>query len=118
SHLSLIQSGQLRALAKLNSRPLAALPDLQPLAVAAGLPALDDISTWIGLVAPAGLARGIVDKIAHEVAKMYADPVLYDRLEKAGINPVASTPEEFEAFYRKEFVRWEKVLKESGISLN
>jgi tripartite-type tricarboxylate transporter receptor subunit TctC len=118
SHLSLIQSGQLRALAKLNSRPLAALPNLQPLAVASGLPALDDISTWIGLVAPAGLPRGIVDKIQGEVTKMYADPVLYDKLEKAGINPVASTPEEFEAFYRKEAVRWEKVLKESGITLN
>jgi hypothetical protein len=31
---------------------------------------------------------------------------------------VASTPEEFEAFYHREAVRWEKVLKESGITLN
>ncbi len=52
--LPLIQSGKLRALAKLNSRSLPALPEVRPLALEAGLPALDDISTWIGLVAPAG----------------------------------------------------------------
>ena len=40
--LPLIRSGQFRALAKLNSRPLSQLPDLAPLAAAAGLPGLDD----------------------------------------------------------------------------
>ena len=95
--LPLIQSGKLRALAKLNSRPLPALPDVQPLAVAAGIPALDDISTWIGLVAPAGTPRAIVDKIQREVVTMYADPVIAEKLEKSGISAVSSTPEEFDA---------------------
>src|SRR6476646_237224 len=76
SRLPLIQSGKLRPLAKLNSNRIPALPDVQPLAVAAGLPALDDISTWIGLVSPAGTPRAIVDRIQREVAGMYADPVL------------------------------------------
>src|SRR5436190_2369991 len=52
--LALIQDGKLRALAKLNNRPLPALTDLQSLAVAANLPELGEISTWAGLVAPAG----------------------------------------------------------------
>src|ERR1700726_3987452 len=94
SSLPLIQSGKFRALAKLNSRPLPALPDVQPLSVVAGMPALDDISGWIAIVAPVHTPRPIVDKIQQEVAKMYADPVLYARLEKAGINPVSSTPDE------------------------
>ncbi|MGZ3285602.1 MAG: Bug family tripartite tricarboxylate transporter substrate binding protein, partial [Xanthobacteraceae bacterium] len=72
--LPLIQGGKLRALAKLNSRPLPALPEVRPLAVEAGIPALDDVSTWIGFVAPAGTPRSIVDKIQREVVKMYADP--------------------------------------------
>src|SRR3954470_17342108 len=67
SSLPLIQSGKLRALAKLNGRPLAVLPDLQPLAVAAGLPELEDMSSWIGLVAPAGTPQPVVDKIAREI---------------------------------------------------
>jgi tripartite-type tricarboxylate transporter receptor subunit TctC len=118
SHISLINAGQLRALAKLNNRPVPALPAVEPLAALAGLPALDDISTWIGLVAPAGLPRPIVDTIQREVAAMYANPVIAERLEKAGISTVTSTPEEFEAFVRQETERWGKVFKDSGIALN
>jgi tripartite-type tricarboxylate transporter receptor subunit TctC len=117
SSLPLIQSGKFRALAKLNSRPLPALPDVAPLSVVAGMPALEDISSWIALMAPAHTPRPIVDKIQQEVARMYADPALYARLEKAGINAVASTPDELDAFFRKEGVRWEKVFRESAIEL-
>jgi tripartite-type tricarboxylate transporter receptor subunit TctC len=49
---------------------------------------------------------------------MYADPVIAERLEKAGISAVSSTPEEFDAFVRKELHRWDRVLKDSGIGLN
>jgi tripartite-type tricarboxylate transporter receptor subunit TctC len=117
SSLPLIQSGRFRALAKLNSRPLPALPDVQPLSLVAGMPALDDISSWIAIVAPARTPRAVVDKIQQEVAKMYADPALYERLQKSGINAVSSTPEEFDAFFRKEAVRWERAFRESGIQL-
>jgi tripartite-type tricarboxylate transporter receptor subunit TctC len=116
--LPLIQGGKLRALAKLNSRSLPALPDVQPLAVAAGLPALDDISTWIGLVAPAGTPRAIVDKIQREVVTMYADPVIAEKLEKSGISIASSSPEEFDAFVRKELDRWGQVFKDGAIQLN
>ena len=58
--MALIKEGKLRALAKLNNRPLLALPDLKPLSVAANLPELGEISTWAGLVAPAGTPSEIV----------------------------------------------------------
>jgi tripartite-type tricarboxylate transporter receptor subunit TctC len=115
--LPLIQGGKLRALAKLNNRPLPVLPDLEPLGVAAGLPQLEDMSSWIGLVAPAGTPRAVVDKIAREVATIYADKAVADRLEKAGITAVSSTPAEFDAFFRSEAKRWTDVFRESGIRL-
>ena len=118
SSLPLIQSGKLRALAKLNSRPLPALPNVKPLAVEAGIPALDDISTWIGLVAPAGTPSAIIDKVQREVAGMYADPAIADKLEKAGISAESSTPEQFDAFVRRELSRWGQVFRDSGIQLN
>jgi tripartite-type tricarboxylate transporter receptor subunit TctC len=118
SSLPLIKSGKFRALAKLNSRPLPALPEVPPLSAAANMPELDDISSWIGIVAPAGTPRAIIDKLQDKVAKMYADRAIYDRLVAAGINPVSSTPDEFDAFFRKEAVRWSKTFKESGIKLN
>jgi tripartite-type tricarboxylate transporter receptor subunit TctC len=118
SSLPLIQGGKFRPLAKLNSRPLPMLPDVPPLSVAAGMPALDDMSSWIAFVAPAGTPRAIVDKIQREVVKIYADPATAEKLEKSGINAVSSTPEEFDAFFRKEAVRWDKAFKESGITLD
>jgi tripartite-type tricarboxylate transporter receptor subunit TctC len=116
--LPLIKAGKLRALAKLNGRPLPALPDVKPLAVEAGIPALDDISTWIGFVAPAGTPRAVIDKVQREIATMYADPAVAEKLEKSGISQASSTPEEFDSFVRKELDRWEQVFKDSGITLN
>jgi tripartite-type tricarboxylate transporter receptor subunit TctC len=118
SSLPLIQGGTLRPLAKLNSRALPALPRVLPLSGVANAPALEDISSWTGIVAPAGTPRGITDKIGGELAAMFADSAIYDKLEKSGINPVASSPEEFEAFFRKEAARWGVLFRESGIKLD
>ena len=115
ANLPLIKDGKLRALAKLNNRPLAALPDLQPLAVAANMPGLGEISTWAGLVAPAGTSLAIVDKIQQAVAKVAADPGVISKLANFGNSAVATTPTEFEQYYRHEFDRWSKVFKDSGI---
>ena len=116
--LPLIASGQLRALAKLNSRPLPALPEVRPLALEAGLPALDDISTWIALVAPAGTPRAVTEKLRREVLAIYADPAIADQLERAGISIATSTPEELTAFVQSELARWGAVIKDSGLAFN
>ena len=112
--LPLIQGGHYRALAKYSNRPLPLLPDLPALSVAADLPSLDESSTWIGLVAPAGTPAPTVDKIHRKIASLYADAALVDRLEKAGISPVSATPAEFEAFIRDETARWSKVFQENS----
>jgi tripartite-type tricarboxylate transporter receptor subunit TctC len=115
--LPLIQSGQFRPLAKLNSRALPTLPELKPLSDASGLP-IDEMSSWIGLVAPAGTPPAIVQKIHADVVRAMADAAVADRLEKAGILGVTTTPAEFEKYFRDEAERWAKVYKESGIKLD
>ena len=112
--LPLIQGGKYRALAKYSNRPLPILPDLPALSVAAGLPAIDESSTWIGLAAPAGAPAAIVDKLWRKVAAIYADPAMHERMEKAGITPISSTPAEFDAFIRSETARWAKVFAENS----
>ena len=111
--LPLIKGGQFRALAKLNSRPLSQLPDLEPLAVAAGLPQLDDMSSWIGLVAPAGTPKPIVEKLNAEMKRIMALPNMGDRL--AAIELTHSTPEELGAFIRAETERWGALIKTLGL---
>ena len=93
---------------------LPTLPDVKPLSEAAGLPQIDEMSSWIGLVAPAGTPPAIVEKIHATWSRVYADAAVADRLEKAGILAVTTTPEEFDTFFRDEAARWTKVYKESG----
>jgi tripartite-type tricarboxylate transporter receptor subunit TctC len=113
--LPLIQGGQYRALAKYSNRPLAILPDVPSLSVAADLPGLDESSTWVALAAPAGTPSAIIDKIHRAIAGIYADPVMMAKLEKLGISAVASaTPAEFAAFIRAESERWSRVLRDNG----
>jgi tripartite-type tricarboxylate transporter receptor subunit TctC len=118
SSIGLIKEGKLRALAKFNNRPLPALPDLKPLSVAANLPELGEISTWAGLVAPAGTPPAVVDRIQQAVAKAASDEALKSRLLSMGIVAVSSTPKEFGDYYRSEIARWSKVFETSGITLN
>jgi tripartite-type tricarboxylate transporter receptor subunit TctC len=113
--LPLIQGGHYRALAKYSNRPLSILPDLPSLSVAAELPELDESSTWIALVAPAGTPSAIIDKIHREVARIFADAGLIAKLEKVGIEATSSnSPTEFDAFIHSETDRWSKALKHSG----
>ena len=121
--LPLIQGGQYRALAKYSNRPLPILPDLPSLSVAADLAGLDESSTWVALVAPAGTAPGIIDKIHREVTRMYADPAMIAKLEKAGILALGSTtPAEFDAFIRSETAtlvsRFQAERRQGQIGLN
>jgi len=113
--LPLIEGGRYRALAKYSNRPLPILPDLPSLSAAAELPALEESSTWVALVAPAGTPPTIIGKIHREVVRLHADTALRAKLEKVGIALAGSaSPAEFDAFIRRETDRWSKVLKENG----
>jgi len=114
AELPLVQSGQLRALAKLDSRPFPPLPDLPTLAAATGVE-LGDLTVWDGLVAPRGTPPGIIDKLAAEFAKALDDPDIKAKAERVGIYPVTSTPAEFAAFIKHEAARWPDVVKKSGL---
>ena len=114
SSYPLIKDGKFRALAKLSDRPLSQLPDLPPLAEAAGVPELGDISTWIAFYAPAGTSSEITGKLSHFIATIYADPAVAKRLQDAGIIAVSSTPGELKAFVRSETERWGKVIHDNA----
>jgi tripartite-type tricarboxylate transporter receptor subunit TctC len=111
--LSLIQGGQFRVLAKFDPRPFPPVPDL-PL-VTTEMPNMDEITVWLGLVAPKGTPAAVIDKLQAEVAKALADPAVKAKADASGLFPATSTPAEFAAFIRKEAQRWSSVVKETGI---
>jgi tripartite-type tricarboxylate transporter receptor subunit TctC len=111
----LIESGKVRALAKLDRRSPTSMTNIPDLADAAGLPNLEDMSVWLGLVAPKGTPKPIIDKLQQKVAQIMADPAMREKSERTGAFPMTNTPEEFGQFIRQEAARWQKVLQETNI---
>ena len=111
--MPLVQSGQFRALAKFDSRPFPALPDV-PI-ITRELPNYEEITVWLGLVAPKGTPAPIVEKLHAEVVKILSDPAIKAKADASGLFPATSTPAEFAAFIRKEAERWSTVVGETGL---
>lgn len=116
-HLPLIRDGKLRALAKLNDKPLESLPDLQPLHEVAKMPELGEISTWVGVVAPAGTPKSVIDKINKAVVQATDDKAVQKKMQPLGIGVVNSTPEEFAQFIAREGKKWPPIVRESGLAM-
>jgi tripartite-type tricarboxylate transporter receptor subunit TctC len=109
------RDGSLRALGVTTATRAPAAPDI-PTIAESGLPGYD-VTTWHGLVAPAGTPRPIIDRLHAEVVKALNDPTLRQHFIEAGIVPVSSTPEEFAAFTKAEVARWHDVVKAAGVQL-
>ncbi len=108
-----IKAGRLRALAVLAPQRSAALPDV-PTAAEAGLPELD-VTTWYGLLAPAGTPRPVIARLNAEIARIMHAPELQERLVSMAAEPRTSTPEEFGAYIRQEAARWGEVVRKAGL---
>jgi tripartite-type tricarboxylate transporter receptor subunit TctC len=113
--LPLIQDGKFRALAKFDRRPFSPVPNLPLVSEAAGLRDFDEITVWLGLVAPKGTPQPIVNKLHRQIVQVLADPGVKAKADAAGLFPSTSTPQEFAAFIRQEAQRWSSVVKETGI---
>jgi tripartite-type tricarboxylate transporter receptor subunit TctC len=72
-------------------------------------------SAWFGLFAPANTPRDIVLRLHAEAVKALAQPDLRDHFERAGIEPVGSTPEQFAQLVRSDIARFGKIAREAGI---
>jgi tripartite-type tricarboxylate transporter receptor subunit TctC len=112
--LPLIQSGDLRAVAKLDTRPFPPVPELPTLIAATGVD-LGNLTVWLGLVAPHGTPPAIVNKLSSEVANVLGNKELKAKADAVGLYPATLTPAEFTAFIQQEAARWPAVVKLSGM---
>jgi tripartite-type tricarboxylate transporter receptor subunit TctC len=107
-----VKDGKLKALAISSAQRFSAAPDIATIAES-GMPGFET-GSWQGIVAPAGTPREVVAKMHATVMAILATPEMKDRLDKAGAEVRAMSPEQFGAFIRAERDRWAKVVKESG----
>jgi tripartite-type tricarboxylate transporter receptor subunit TctC len=107
-----IKAGKLRALALVASQRSGALPDV-PTVAEAGLRDFE-VTTWYGVLAPAGTPRSIVVRLNAELVKIMHSSELKERLAATGTEPLTSTPEEFAAYIKREIAKWGDVIRKSG----
>ena len=113
STLPHVRTKRLRALAIGSPKRAPVAPEI-PTFAEAGYP---DIiaSAWYGLFAPANTPRDIVMKLHGEAVKALAAPDIRDHFERAGIEPIGSTPEQFAQQVRSDIARFSKIAREAGI---
>ena len=111
-----VQSGRLRGLAVTTANRSPAAPQIPTIAEAA-LPGYA-VTTWHGLLAPAGTPREIVNRLSSEAAKALQNPDIRDRFAAQGVDPVSSTPEQFSALMKSELEKWRKVIAASGMKID
>ncbi|MGB7543680.1 MAG: tripartite tricarboxylate transporter substrate binding protein [Burkholderiales bacterium] len=108
-----IKAGKLRALAVVAPQRSPALPEV-PTVAEAGLPNFE-VTTWYGVLAPAGTPRPIINRLNAELVKIMHAPELKERLAAMATDPVTSTPEEFADLIKQEIAKWGKVVREAGL---
>lgn len=108
-----IRGGKVRALAVTGNTRSAALPDV-PTLEEAGVPDYN-VSTWWGLLAPAGTPPAIVDKLAKSVEKAAAQPHIKEQFVNMGVEAASNTPTEFAGFIKAEVAKFKKITEAAGI---
>jgi tripartite-type tricarboxylate transporter receptor subunit TctC len=108
-----VQSGQLRALGTTGKTRSSLLPDV-PTVAEAGVPGYE-ATIWLGIMAPAGTPKAIVDKLNGEINKVLARPDVKDNWAKQGAVPITMSPSEFDTYMRGDIEKWAKVIQTAGI---
>ena len=108
-----IRGGKLRGLGVGTRERMPAVADV-PTLVEQGYPEFV-VSTWIGMIAPAGMPRDMVAKLNREINAAYALPEVREKIATAGMVPVGGTAEQFDALIRSDMARWARVIKARAI---
>lgn len=111
-----VKSGRLNALGVTSAKRSIFAPDV-PTIAESGLPGYE-VENWQGVLAPAGTPKEIVNKLNGEMVKILQMPEVKDRLYSQGFEIFTSTPEQFGAYLRTEIVKWARLVKSSGASVD
>ena len=109
------KEGQVRALGTTGAKRSTVTPDLPTLSEA-GLPGYE-ATIWLGIMAPAGTPKAIVDKLNAEINKVLDKAEIKEAWAKQGAVPIVMTPSEFDAYARTDIDKWAKVIQTAGIKL-
>ena len=107
-----IATGRLRGLAVTTAKRWHTLPDLPT--VAETIPGYE-VVLWFGTMAPRGTPQAVMERLNAAINKALSDPAVKKVLDKDGMIGSGGTQQQFDARIRKDYERWDKVVRESGI---
>ena len=110
------RAGRVKALASSGKTRSPVTPEVPTLSEA-GVPGYE-ATIWLGLMAPAGTPRPILEKLNAEINKVVNAPEMKEAWAKQGAVPMAMTLEQFDKFLREDIVKWAKVVKLSGAKVD
>lgn len=110
-----VKAGKLRALAQTGARRVPAYPDT-PTVAESGFPDFS-VESWVGLLAPTGTPRPVIDRLHADVRRILSDPDFAARLREQGLTGIGSTPEQFGLALRTEQEKWTRLVRERQLSL-
>jgi tripartite-type tricarboxylate transporter receptor subunit TctC len=111
----LIKSGKIKVLALLSPKRAPDSPDFP--VVAETVPGVSALSL-VGIVAPAATPNDLVHRISADIGKAVRESDLTERMKQQGMEPIGSTPQQFDALIRSEIEKWAKVVKQSGAKVD
>jgi tripartite-type tricarboxylate transporter receptor subunit TctC len=109
------KSGKLRPIAMAGSSRTAILPDVPTIAEAGPLPSYA-VDVWLGVMAPAGTPRSIIDRLNGEINRVVRDPqIVRERLNTVGLEAVGTTPEQLLEVMQADLAKYTKLAREAQI---
>jgi tripartite-type tricarboxylate transporter receptor subunit TctC len=107
-----VRAGKLKALATSGKARSSVLPEV-PTVSEAGVPGYDAV-IWLGIMAPAGTPKAIVDRLNAEITKAANSPEMKKTWADQGAVPMSMKPDEFGHFLREDIEKWARIVKISG----
>jgi tripartite-type tricarboxylate transporter receptor subunit TctC len=111
-----VRAGRVRALGVTSLKRSAAFPEL-PTISEAGVPGFE-VTTWSGVVVPAGVPKVLIARLNAEINKALASPMAREKLAGSGYELVGGTPEQFTELVRRETAKWADVIKRTGAKVD
>ncbi len=115
SSIAFIRAGKLKVLGVVNEKRLAALPDSPT--IGETVPGFG-ATPWYGMFAPAGTPKNILLQIQNDVAKALDAKDVQDRLATLGCEPFKGTGDQLAQIVKTDMVRWAKIVKDSGATID
>ncbi len=112
----LVRSGRLRALGTTGLARSRVLADV-PTVAEAGVPQYE-ATIWLGIMAPAGTPKAIVDKLNAEINKVLANTEVKDAWGKQGAITMSMSPEQFGKHLRADIEKWARIVKSAAINVD